>query len=230
MKYDQNKIVWLEGGPSLVGTARPEIPGDGESPPRKVKLKDFGMAKHAVTAREFAAFVNATGYRTDAEKFGWSYVFEGMLDVSGDNRAADAPWWVGIDGACWSAPVGPGSRPEDNHPATHISGADAQAFANWCGGRLPTEAEWEYAARGGSATARYPWGDAEPDDEQAIFCNIWQGGFPETNTAKDGYVATAPVDSFEPNPFGLFNMAGNVWEWCSDRYRVRSLRRAATRT
>lgn len=229
MRYDQSKIVWLEGGQSLVGTRRPEIKEDGESPPRKVRLKNFGIAKHAVTTREFAAFVEDTGYQTDAEKFGWSYVFEGMLDEADGNRAADAPWWVAVDGACWSAPAGPGSTPQDNHPVTHISGADALAFADWCGSRLPTEAEWEHAARGGNETARYPWGDAEPDDEESIHCNIWQGDFPETNTAKDGYVTTAPVDSFEPNPFGLFNMAGNVWEWCSDRYRVRSLRRAASK-
>lgn len=227
MKYDESKIVWIEGGQSRIGTAKPEIKEDGEGPPRKAKLRDFGIAKYAVTADEFAVFVSETGYRTDAEEFGWSYVFEGMLDGADGDRAEDAPWWVAIKGASWSAPTGPGSKPEQNHPATHISGRDARAFADWCGGRLPSEAEWEHAARGGIDNARYPWGDEEPDDAEGIYCNIWQGDFPETNTAKDGFTATAPVDAFEPNGYGLFNLAGNVWEWCGDRFRIRSLRKTA---
>jgi formylglycine-generating enzyme required for sulfatase activity len=133
-----------------------------------------------------------------------------------------------VHGACWAAPEGPGSsiaeRPD--HPAVHIAWTDAAAFAAWAGGRLPTEAEWEHAAKGGDHAMRFPWGAAEPDDASAM-CNIWQGEFPRSNGAADGWVGTAPVDAYAPNGFGLFNACGNVWEWCADPFRVRSLSAAA---
>ena len=131
-----------------------------------------------------------------------------------------------MNGASWRNPVGDGESASPDHPVTHISWHDAQAFAEWAGGRLPSELEWEHAARGGIADLCYPWGDQEPDDE-TVFCNIWQGHFPEINTCRDGYLGTAPVDAFEPNSAGLYNMAGNVWEWTADRFRVRSLKAAA---
>ena len=221
-------MVWLDSCESFVGTDRPEIGNDGEAPKRRIRLQPFGMARVAVTNAAFFAFVADTGYRTDAERFGWSYVFRGLLEEEIGSSPEEAPWWAAIEGASWRAPFGPESSFEDlpSHPVTHISGRDAAAYAAWAGGRLPTKAEWEHAARGGLADPRYPWGDAEPDD-RTIFCNIWQGAFPEHNTKLDDHYGTAPVDAFEPNGFGLFNMSGNVWEWCADRYRVRSIGKAA---
>jgi formylglycine-generating enzyme required for sulfatase activity len=221
-------IAWFEAGQSFVGTDRPVLRADGEGPRRKAKLRRFGIERTAVTNRRFGEFVDATGYVTEAERFGWSFVFHLFVDP-GRSAAAprDLPWWRGIEGALWSAPEGPGSSIEDrlDHPVVHVSWNDAAAFARWCGGRLPTEAEWEHAARGGGrAESRFPWGEDEPSDT-ILACNIWQGRFPDLNTAADGYAGTAPVRSFAPNPAGLYNMAGNVWEWCEDTFRVRSLGR-----
>jgi len=128
-----------------------------------------------------------------------------------------AQWWLGVDGASWKEPEGPGSTIDGrlDHPVIHISWNDAEAFCAWSGTRLPTEAEWEYAARGGLDQNRYAWGDElMPDGKH--HCNIWQGTFPEKNSKADGYLATAPVDAYEPNGFGLYNVSGNVWEWCGD--------------
>jgi formylglycine-generating enzyme len=219
--------VWFDAGTSWIGTDRPAIKADGEGPRRKVNLKRFGLERSTVTNQRFREFVVATGYVTEAERFGWSFVFHLFLDPTLSAPAPkDIPWWRGVDGAMWSAPEGPGSSIEDrlDHPVVHVSWNDAAAFARWCGGRLPTEAEWEHAARAGRADRRYPWGDEEPTDAR-IFCNIWRGRFPDINTAVDGYVGTAPAESFAPNPAGLFNMMGNVWEWCEDPFRVRSLSR-----
>jgi formylglycine-generating enzyme required for sulfatase activity len=202
---------------------------DGEGPPRRLTLRPFRMDAHQVTNRRFAAFAAATGYRTEAERYGWSYVFHLLLDRASELPAPDGtPWWRKVDGAHWAAPEGPGSSVANrmDHPAVHIAWNDAAAFAAWAGGRLPTEAEWEHAAKGGNDRARFPWGGAEPDDTTA-FCNIWQGEFPRQNTLADGFLGTAPVDAFAPNGFGLFNMCGNAWEWCADAFRVRSLLRAA---
>jgi len=220
-------IVWFDAGTSFVGTDRPAIKADGEGPRRKVNLKRFGLERTTVTNRRFRDFVASTGYVTEAERFGWSFVFHLFLDPRLSAPAPkEVPWWRGIEGALWSAPEGPGSSVEDrlDHPVVHVSWNDAAAFARWCGGRLPTEAEWEHAARSGRSDRRYPWGDDEPTDA-ATPCNIWQGRFPDLNTAADGYVGTAPAESFAPNPAGLFNMAGNVWEWCEDAFRLRSLGR-----
>lgn len=216
----------IPGGGAIVGTDAPIYPMDGEGPARRVVLRPFRLDAHAVSNARFAAFVEATGYRSDAERFGWSFVFRPLLppDVMAGGPP-DAPWWAKVDGACWSAPEGPGSSIAQRlqHPATHLSWNDAAAFAAWAGGRLPREVEWEHAAKGGNRHARFPWGAEEPDDDSADACNIWQGDFPTMNTAADGFLGTAPVDSFRPNPFGLFNMCGNVWEWCADHFRVRSL-------
>ena len=224
-------VVWLPGGASHAGTDRPLLPLDGEGPCRALKLAPFGIEATAVTNARFARFVADTGYVTDAERIGWSFVFQAFLTRQLAERSApsvDAPWWRGVTGACWHAPEGPGSRVDgrEDHPVVHVSWHDAAIFSAWAGGRLPTEPEWEHAARGGGA-GPYPWGDREPDDDAFQPCNIWQGRFPDVDTGRDGHRGTAPVLAFAPNGFGLYQMAGNVWEWCADPFRIRSVGRAA---
>jgi formylglycine-generating enzyme len=203
-----------------MGTDDPDgFPGDGEGPVREVELSAFGIETVAVSNQRFAEFVDETGYVTDAERYGWSFVFGGLLpdefpDTSG---VADAPWWRQVFGASWRHPEGPQSSIDDrlDHPAVHTSWRDADSFCRWAGLRLPTEAEWEYAARGGLEQQRFPWGEElEPDGEHAM--NVWQGRFPAENTLDDGYLGTCPVDEFRPNAYGLHNTSGNVWEWCAD--------------
>ena len=223
-------IVEFSGGRSFVGTDDPVIRADGEGPRRVVNLTAFGIETVTVTNARFAEFITATGYRTEAERFGWSAVFSGLLPSGSQpsGTSAETPWWVSMEGTAWAHPEGPDSGLDGrwDHPVTHVSWADARAFAEWAGGRLPTEAEWEHAARAGGETRRFPWGEQEPDD-CTVLCNIWQGRFPAQNTCLDGYYGTAPAESFAPNLAGLFNMAGNVWEWTADAFRVKSLARAA---
>lgn len=221
-------VIWFKGGRSEVGTRWPAIPGDGEGPVRNVRLQPFGLERFAVTAAQFANFVAATGYVTDAERFGWSFVFRAFLppeEAAVAPQVPAVPWWARSDGADWRHPDGPSSdlSGKSDHPVTHVSWNDAAAYAGWRGGRLPTEAEWEHAARPNSGAA-FPWGDDEPTDEK-LLCNIWQGRFPEFGLALDGFAGTAPVDSFKPSVFGMYNMVGNVWEWCSGSFRVRSVSR-----
>lgn len=198
------------------------FPADGEGPVRVVALSAFGMDVATVTNAAFAAFVQATGHVTDAERFGRSFVFYDFVSDRIRERGvlgavAAAPWWLCVSGASWRHPEGPDSNIEArmDHPAVHTSWNDAVAYAHWARKRLPTEAEWEYAARGGLTQKRYPWGD-ELTPRGRFRCNIWQGSFPNSNTREDGYDGTAPAQSFTPNGYGLYNMSGNVWEWCQD--------------
>jgi len=197
------------------------FPADGEGPVRDVRVDGFRIDSTAVTNREFATFVEATNYRTDAETYGWSYVFHLFLSRETLHRTPQrpdqTPWWVPVTGASWEAPEGPNSGVDERleHPVVHISWQDAAAYCAWAGTRLPTEAEWELAARGGLEQQRFPWGNKlTPKSEHR--CNIWQGQFPDVNTAADGWVSTAPANAYKPNGFGLYNVAGNVWEWCND--------------
>ncbi|YAL82689.1 formylglycine-generating enzyme family protein [Dermacoccaceae bacterium W4C1] len=196
-------------------------PDDGESPARPVRVRPFSIAATAVTAAQFAAFVTATGYRTLAQRSGWSFVFEGLATEAAEVGAAvaEAPWWKAVPGADWAHPHGPGSHWQDaaDHPVVHVTAVDARAYCAWSGTRLPDEAQWEYAARGGLQGATFPWGqELTPAGEHRM--NVWQGAFPQENTAADGWVGTAPVRSYPPNGFGLFEVTGNVWEWTSSRW------------
>ena len=194
-------------------------PSDGEGPSRPVTLSPFLIDAVAVSNARFAEFVADTAYVTRAERQGWSFVFAGLLpdDFPPTRAVAETPWWREVHGASWHAPEGPGSTLEgrEDHPVVHVSWHDAMAFCAWAGGRLPTEAEWEFSARGGLEGARFPWGDdLEPGGLHRM--NVWQGHFPRSNAIADGYYGTAPVDAFGPNGYGLYNTCGNTWEWCAD--------------
>jgi formylglycine-generating enzyme required for sulfatase activity len=215
-------MVKLEGGRFLMGTDDGVgYPQDGEGPVRTVELSAFWIDPHAVTNAQFAAFVKDTDYVTDGERLGSGFVFAAFIHDERARRGAQAPaaapWWLLVPGASWRAPEGPGSGigSRQNHPVVQVSWSDALAYCEWAGKRLPTEAEWEFAARGGLEQRRYPWGDdLKPNNHYR--CNIWQGTFPTVNTLEDGYAGTAPVSSYRPNGFGLHNVVGNVWEWCQD--------------
>jgi formylglycine-generating enzyme required for sulfatase activity len=216
-------MIKLDGGAFLMGTNSTEgFPADGEGPVREVTLDPFYIDAAPVTNARFAEFVRSSGYRTEAERFGWSFVFEGHIpeerraELVNDTVLA-APWWCKVPGATWEHPEGPGSNLEarDEYPVTHASWNDAQEFARWAGKRLPTEAEWEFAARGGLEQKRFPWGD-ELTPEGRHVCNIWQGEFPVLDLAEDGYAGTSPVHAFPPNAYGLSSVSGNTWEWCAD--------------
>ena len=216
------KMIQLPGGEFFMGTDTNDgFPADGEGPVRPVRVDPFSISAYAVTNAQFQQFVAETGYVTEAERFGWTFVFhlfvseETKRDVV--NVPQSTPWWYVVNGAYWARPEGPDSDVAErmNHPAVHVSWNDALAYCKWSGTRLPTEAEWEYAARGGLERKTYPWGDLlKPDGKH--HCNIWQGKFPVKNNTSDGYAGTAPVDAYEPNGYGLYNVSGNVWEWCAD--------------
>lgn len=192
---------------------------DGERPVHEVELRPFRIDPVAVTNAAFSTFVKDTGYVTVAEREGFSAVFHLAASDPDAVRGAVAavPWWLMVEGADWRHPEGPSSSiaTRSNHPVVHVAHEDAEAYAAWAGRRLPTEAEWEYAARGGLRGQRFVWGDElMPDGRHR--CNIWQGEFPHRNTEDDGWLTTAPVKTYAPNGHGLYQMAGNVWEWCAD--------------
>lgn len=225
--------VPVPDGKFLMGDAFNEgYAANGETPVHEVKMDSFRIDTTAVTNRQFAAFVEATGYRTEAEMYGSSAVFHLLLqaptkDVLG--AAAGAVWWLNVRGADWAHPAGARSfwAESADHPVVHVSHSDALAYCAWAQRRLPTEAEWEYAARGGLQGKRYAWGnELRPGGEHQ--CNIWQGTFPTVNHQQDGFLGTAAVKSFAPNGYGLYEVAGNVWEWCSDWFLPKYYRNSPT--
>ena len=222
----------IPGGQFHMGNERAYgFPADGEGPEHRVTIEPFFLDECAVSNVEFNAFINATGYQTESEQLGWSFVFSGLLAARQLQRSTQlvvqgTEWWCRVDGAYWRHPEGAGSNVKDrwSHPVVHVSWNDACAYAWWARKRLPTEAEWEFAARGGRAQQRFPWGDElEPGGKHRM--NVWQGVFPTHNSEADGFYGTAPVRSYRANAHGLYQMTGNVWEWCwdyfdSDYYRV----------
>ena len=233
------KMVLIPGGEYLMGSEHIESYVN-ERPIHKVKVDSFYIDVSEVTNFEFSAFVQETGYITTAERvINWdkikvqlppdtkrpsdSLLTPGSLvfqSIEYDNPLEnDLSWWMWKPGASWRSPYGENTSIKDfmSHPVVHISWDDAVAYANWAEKRLPTEAEWEWAARGGRSKAIYPWGN-ESINKSPMKANFWQGHFPYTNTKKDGFLNTSPVGSYPPNNYGLFDMSGNVWEWCSDYY------------
>ncbi len=211
-------MIKLDGGRFLMGTENPDgFAADGEGPVREVTLDGFYLDIAPVTNEQFAEFARTSGYRTESERFGWSFVFQGHLDNPEVPRVRGVDWWCKVNGASWERPEGPDSSIElrPKHPVVHVSWNDSLAYCEWAGKRLPTEAEWEYAARGGLEQKLYPWGD-ELTLGGRHHCNIWQGEFPVNDTADDGYAAPAPVDAFPVNGYGFQVITGNTWEWCSD--------------
>ncbi len=228
-------MIKLDGGAFFMGTESEEANiEDGESPVRKILLDAFYMDAMAVTNAQFEEFANATGYVTESERLGWSFVFQGHIpaekyDELVAGNVAAAPWWCKVPGASWRRPAGPESSLEQraHHPVVQVSWNDARAYCEWAGKRLPTEAEWEFASRGGLEQKLFPWGDELTPGGRHL-SNVWQGEFPNQDLAEDGYAGTAPVDAFPPNGYGLFNMSGNAWEWCSDWFD-RTYHQTATR-
>lgn len=210
-------FISIPAGEFLMGGNDPDAnPLDQEGPIRSVNLPEFEISSTPITNQQFAAFVAETNYQTEAEQLGWSFVFQLLVPegVEVIGVSDSAPWWLGVSGANWRASQGPGSSFEDllTHPVVHISYQDALAYCEWSKTDLPSEAQWEKAARGGLTSNRYPWGNSLLVDGKWQ-CNIFQGEFPNLNTTEDGFLGTSPVRTFAPNGFGGYDFSGNVWEW-----------------
>ncbi|GAB3174289.1 formylglycine-generating enzyme family protein [Telluribacter humicola] len=229
VKGDTTDMVWIGGGSYMMGSDE----FTDSRPVHSIEVDGFWMDAHEVTNAEFARFVEATGYKTVAERPLNPADFPGVPTdklVPGSavftptaqkvNLANPLQWWTYVPGANWRHPDGPQSsiQGKENLPVVHVSHEDAAAYAEWAGKRLPTEAEWEYAARSGNGNQTYYWGEELKPKGQWV-ANIYQGSFPDKNTAEDGFAGIAPVKTFPPNTYGLYDMDGNVWEWCSDLYR-----------
>lgn len=213
-------MVRLPGGKFQMGSSSTQS-RDEEGPIREVTVKPFAIDKFPVTNRDFREFVREKKYKTEAEAFGWSFVFEDFvseeLKKKITQKLESAPWWLPVEKAFWRQPAGPGSGVADrlDHPVLHVSWNDAQAFCRWKGKRLPTEEEWEFAARGGLEQRLYPWGNKFQPNRT----NLWQGDFPRGDTAEDGYHGVSPVAAFSPqNSYGLYDLLGNTWEWTASQY------------
>jgi formylglycine-generating enzyme required for sulfatase activity len=235
---DIEGMVWIPGGEFSMGTANPVGMKSGgmqsmadARPVHRVYVDGFFMDKTEVTNAEFAAFVKATGYVTVAEQKPTAAEFPGVpaenliagsvifTPVATNDLNNYLQWWSYVHGADWKHPLGPQSdlKGKENYPVVHVAWQDAAAYAKWAGKRLPTEAEWEFAARGGKAGEMYTWGNQLKPDGKWM-ANIYEGKFPSDDEALDGYAGIAPVKQFPANGYGLYDMAGNVWEWCSDWY------------
>jgi formylglycine-generating enzyme required for sulfatase activity len=230
---------YFRGATEIPNDRNPEpgsLPRKDEYPVQKVKIPAFYIDSYEVTNKEFDAFVRATGWITIAERPIDAVEIAGQLPpgtplpdpeslkpgslvfrevIPQEHHFSE--WWTFVQGANWRHPQGPGSHFLADHPVVHVSWYDAMAFCTWSGKRLPSESEWEYAGRGGRTEALYAWGNSAPGAEKSQG-NYWQGSFPENNTGEDGFLKTSPVGSFRPNEFGLYDMSGNVWEWCNDWY------------
>ncbi|XP_059161333.1 formylglycine-generating enzyme-like [Physella acuta] len=222
-----NSMVYIPGGSFEMGTDDPVFLADGEMPSRQVTLDSFYLDKYEVSNAEFQRFVTSQNYITEAERFGNSFVMDLFISTETKSKitqmVAAAPWWLPVEGADWRHPEGPDSniKYRMDHPVLHVSWNDAVAFCTWSGKRLPTEAEFEYACKGGKANRLFPWGNSE-NPKREHWMNIWQGEFPVENTGEDGYNGTCPVTAFpDQNKFGLKNIIGNVWEWTQDWWEVK---------
>ncbi|CAH2107193.1 unnamed protein product [Euphydryas editha] len=221
-EYGTAEMVLIPQNTYQFGTDEIVIDSDQEGPRRLVFVEKFYIDKFEVSNKDFSIFTKSMNYKTEAEKFGDSFVFTLFLNNTlkeqlKDYRVMQAPWWYKVSGTSWRNPYGPDSSISDimDHPVIHVSWNDAKAYCAWRGARLPTEVEWEAACRGGRYNNTYPWGD-KLFPNRKYMANIWQGTFPNHNSAKDGYIGTNPVHLFPQNDFGLHNIAGNVWEWTED--------------